>query len=313
MLNLSNRSALVILNTHSGDADKKKIRQAIRSMAATLGVKCDIVAARTVSQVSRAARNAARSDYDVVIAAGGDGTINAIARKLAGTGKPMGLLPVGTFNYFARELEVPSDLAEAFRACFEGETRDVTVGEVNGRMFLNNASIGLYPMILSIRERVYQRWGRKKIAAYWSVLKALVRPHLNLDLTISAGEERRRVRTPMMFVARNAVQLEDFRIPGTACVAGDGFSVYILKPMGKLGLLRVAWRVATRKLAPEYDFDMLCARELRVDSRRILRHVAFDGERVKMLAPLEFRVRRHALTVVVPRTGTTRKEKEIAA
>jgi diacylglycerol kinase family enzyme len=280
-------------------------------MAADLGVACDIVRARNIFQVTRAARNAARSNYDVVIAGGGDGTINAVAAELAGSSKPMGVLPLGTFNYFAREIGVPSELEEAFQACFEGETRAVTVGEVNGRMFLNNASIGLYPIILSIRERAYQRWGRRKIAAYWSVLQGLLRPHLNLNLTITTGGEQRDIRTPLMFVARNAVQLEEFRVPGTRCVTEDGFSVYALKPMDKLGLLRFAWRAVTRKLEPQYDFDMFCADAMRVDSRRILRTVAFDGERVKMLAPLEFRVCRHSLSVVVPKT--TEAETEIAA
>jgi diacylglycerol kinase family enzyme len=277
-------------------------------MAATLGVTCDIVSARTPSHVIEAARKAARSSYDIVIAGGGDGTINAVAGELVGTGKRLGVLPLGTFNYFAREMGVPTDLEAAFRTCFEGEARSVTVGEVNGRMFLNNASIGLYPVILAVREQTYRRWGRTRLIAYWSVLIAMLRLRLNMKLTITSDGERRTIRTPLLFVARNATQLEEFRVPGVRCVSEDGFSVYALRSLGKLGLLRAAWHALTGKLEPEYDFDMVCTSAMRVESRRMLRTVAFDGERVKMLAPIEFRVRQAAFSVLVPK-----KREETAA
>jgi diacylglycerol kinase family enzyme len=255
----------------------------------------------TPSQVVEAARKAAHSSYDVVIAGGGDGTINAVAGELVGSGKRLGVLPLGTFNYFAREMGLPTDLEQAFRVCFEGESRSVTVGEVNGRMFLNNASIGLYPVVLAVREQVYGRWGRSRLLAYWSVLRALLRLRLNMTVTITSDGVRRIVRTPLLFVARNATQLEEFRVPGVRCVNEDGFSVYALRAIGKLGLLRVALHTLAGKLDPQYDFDMMCTNAMRVESRRMLRAVAFDGERVKMLAPLEFRVRPGALSILVPK------------
>ena len=304
---MSDISAIVILNSRSGNGSKVDLGQKLRSMAATLAVTCDIVSVRTPSHVIKAARKAAKSSYDVVIAGGGDGTINAVASELVGTGKRLGVLPLGTFNYFAREMGVPTDLEVAFRTCFEGETRSVTVGEVNGRMFLNNASIGLYPVILAVREQTYRRWGRTRFLAYWSVLTALLRLRLNMKLTITSDGKRRIIRTPLLFVARNATQLEEFRVPGVRCVNEDGFSVYALRSIGKLGLLRVAWHTLAGKLEPQYDFDMVCTSAMRVESRRMLRTVAFDGERVKMLAPIEFRVRQDALSILVPK-----KREEIA-
>jgi diacylglycerol kinase family enzyme len=276
-------------------------------MAARLGVTCDIVSVRTPSHVVEAAARAAESNYDIVIAGGGDGTVNAVAGELVRTEKHLGVLPLGTFNYFAREMEVPTELEAAFRTCFEGETRSVTVGEVNGRIFLNNASIGLYPVILAAREQTYRRWGRAKFLAYWSMLTALLRLRVDMKLTITSDGDRRIVSTPLLFVARNATQLEEFRVPGVRCVSEDGFSVYALRSLGKLGLLRVAWRTLAGKLEQHYDFEMVCTNALRVESRRMLRTVAFDGERVKMLAPLEFRVRKLALGIRVPK-----KHEEIA-
>jgi diacylglycerol kinase family enzyme len=298
---MSDISAIVILNSKSGSASKVDLVQKLRSIAATLDVTCDFVSARNPANLIEAARKAAKSSYDVVIAAGGDGTINAVASELVGAGKRLGVLPLGTFNYFAREMGVPVDLEAAFRTCFEGETRSVTVGEVNGRMFLNNASIGLYPVILAVREQAYRRWGRSRFLAYWSVLHALLRLRPNMELTITSDGKRQIIHTPLLFVARNATQLEEFRVPGVRCISDDGFSVYALRSVSRLGLLRVAWHALVGKLEPQYDFDMICTSVMRVESRRMLRTVAFDGERVKMLAPIEFRVRQAALSILVPR------------
>src|SRR5436190_5548353 len=161
-------SAIVILNSRSGRGSKGDLVHKLRSMAAALDVACDIVSTTNPSSLIEAARMAGKSSHDVVIAGGGDGTINAIASELIGTGKGRGVVPLGTFNYFAREMGVTADLEVAFRTCFEGETRSITVGEVNGKVFLNDASIGLDPLILGVREQSYRRWGRSRFLAYWS-------------------------------------------------------------------------------------------------------------------------------------------------
>jgi len=301
-------SAIVILNRKSGNRDKADIPTKLQSIAATLGVSCDIIGARTGDDVMQTARQAVRSSHDLVIAGGGDGTVNAVASELVGSGKRLGVLPLGTFNYFAREMGIPMELDAAFRTCFEGEPRPVTVGEVNGRMFLNNASIGLYPVIIAVREQTYQRWGRNRLFAYSSILKALLRLRLNMKLSVAFNGVTRIVRTPLLFVARNTIQLEEFRVPGIRCVADNGFSVYALRPLGRLGMCRIAWHAMIGKLEPRYDFDMVCTSGIRVDSRRMLRTVAFDGERVKMLAPLDFQVRQNAFSILVPK-----KHGEVAA
>jgi len=289
--------AVAILNHHSGRDDKRKTALELKKLAAAMGVQCEIVLARTPAQVAKAACSDA---YDTVIAGGGDGTINAVASHVAGTGKRLGILPLGTFNYFARNLGLPIELEPAFRACFDGETRAVSIGEVNGRIFLNNASIGLYPMILSAREQTYRRWGRHRLGAYWSVLQTLSRRHSNLRLTITADGLVRHIRTPLMFIARNSYQLEEFNIPGLRCISDDAFSVFFLPPTNKRRLIKIAGKALARKLEASYDFEVFCATEFRIDSPRIGRTVAFDGERVKMAPPLEFRVRRQALRLAVP-------------
>jgi diacylglycerol kinase family enzyme len=128
-----------------------------------------------------------------------------------------------------------------------------------------------------------------------------------MKLTITSDSKRRIIRTPLLFVARNATQLEEFHVPGVQCVTQGGFAVYALRAASKLELLRVAWRALTGKLEPQHDFDLFCTSELRVESRRMLRTLAFDGERVKMLAPLDFQVGKAALNILV-----SKRREEIA-
>jgi diacylglycerol kinase family enzyme len=293
-------SAVAILNYRSGRQDTRKIAWELKALAEKIGVRCDIIRARTPHHVLETAQRLARSEHSTVIAGGGDGTINAVASALIGTRKRLGILPLGTFNYFARELGLPTDFERAFKVCFNGETRLATVGEVNGRMFLNNASIGLYPVILSIREQTYRQWGRHKFGAYWSVLKTLFRARPNLDLRIMADGMTRNFESPLLFIARNSYQLEQFNLPGPRCIAADGFSVFVLRPMTRLQLLKLAFRALTGRLQPFNDFEMFCTTKLRVECSRMHRLLAIDGERIKMLAPLDFMVREHALQIAVP-------------
>jgi diacylglycerol kinase family enzyme len=293
-------SAIAILNYHSGRDDKRRITRLLTDVAREMGVRCDFVLAKSPRHVDRAARKAAAGPYETVIAGGGDGTINAVASYLVGAKKRLGVLPLGTFNYFARELLLPLDLTEAFRACFDGETRPATVGAVNGRIFLNNASVGLYPLILSKREATYRKWGRRRFGAYWSVVQTLLRRGTNLDLTLTADGCTRTVRTPLLFVARNSYQLDEFNVPGMRCIMADGFSVFVVKPMDRPHLVRLAVRALARRLQPSIDFETFCTTRLTVESPRIGRTLAFDGERVLMTAPLEFLVLKDALQVAVP-------------
>ena len=110
------------------------------------------------------AEEAARSDAEVIVAAGGDGTIDGIASVLADTGKILGVLPLGTFNLFANRLNIPLDLEAALHTAVNGRVAEINVGEVNGRVFLSRSSVGLYPFALRHREEMFRRFGRSRFA-----------------------------------------------------------------------------------------------------------------------------------------------------
>ena len=290
----------IIINARSGAGDKEAARATLLEIFAAGGVEANIRLAQSGAEIVRIAEEAARGDAQIIVAGGGDGTIAAVAQTLVGADKIFGVLPLGTFNYFARNLGVPLDLEAAARNLMAGEIKSVAVGEVNGRVFLNNASLGLYPAILRRREGVYRRWGRSRPAAYFSVALALLRPAAFLRLRLEANGERTFRKTPLVFVGNNDYQLEEFNLGGRACLAEDALAFFITKPVGRFGMLRLALRGLFRRLRDAEDFQTLCLREAQIETRRKRLRVAMDGEVFRMKTPLRFRLLPDALRVIVP-------------
>src|SRR5207249_4336821 len=126
------------------------------------GLTPEFLVANRGSDVPKLARQAANRDYRIVVAGGGDGTMNAVASAIFGTDKTMGVLPMGTLNHFARDLGIPLALDRAIAVIAEGESAQIDVAEVNGNIFINNSSIGLYSALVRYRidnQKVgYSKW-----------------------------------------------------------------------------------------------------------------------------------------------------------
>ena len=236
----------------------------------------------------------------VLVAAGGDGTISAVADVARGTGTALGVLPVGTLNHFARDLGIPLDPAEAARVIAQGKTATVDLGEVNGRCFVNNASLGLYAGIVRERERQQRRLRRSKRAAMlWATLAVLNRPPL-LELRLHTAEGERDCAAPFVFIGNNEYELEGFDIGRRARLDAGALGVYTTRPCGAGGLAMLALRALLGRLRQADDFIESPAERLRVVSRKRQLLVATDGEVTRMATPLEFRILPRALKVVVP-------------
>ena len=167
---------------------------------------------------------AARAAHGVVVAAGGDGTINAVANAVLGSGCAFGVLPQGTFNYFGRNHRIPEETEPALDLLLSGVPQPVQVGRVNDRIFLVNASLGLYPQLLEDREAFKNRFGRSRVIAGFSAVFSLLREHRQLLLDVGWHSEQREragadhasgqriLRTPTLFVGNNRLQLEQIGI-----------------------------------------------------------------------------------------------------
>ncbi|HYR74308.1 MAG TPA: diacylglycerol kinase family protein [Pyrinomonadaceae bacterium] len=292
-------SAKVIINTRSGMSNKEEVRRRLAEVFDGSGVTAQITLAESGVKVAELAREAARGDWTVIVAGGGDGTINAVASAVVGSDKILGVLPLGTLNHFARDLKIPNDLDLAARAIASGRIISVDVGEVNGRIFLNNSSLGLYPTMVLEREKE-QRLGAGKWPAFvWAAVTVFRRyPFLDVRLSVDGREFRR--RTPFVFVGNNEYAMERLNIGLRERLDRGQLSLYITHRTGRWGLIRLALRALFGRLREEKDFLALCTKEIRVQTRHKRLRVAFDGEVDVLETPLHYRVRPGALRVIVP-------------
>ena len=301
----------VILNVGSGHGDAAACEQEIRAGFEAMGHEHQVVVAGSAAQVREQARRAmeqARTHPQVIVAAGGDGTVNLIAGLVVEQDLPFAVIPLGTFNYFARDLGIPLDPRAAAEAIATGHIRRVHVARVNGHLFLNNASFGLYRQLLEQREHDKRRFGRYKLVAVLSALATVWRFRQVYTLRIELDGKSVTLRTPMLFFGLNSLQLEKLDLDVASCTNAGQMAVIALQPSGPWHLLGLALRGALHGLHDSPELRCHGASQVLVEQpgRRTTR-VAVDGETFECTMPLHFAVMRGALQVVVPRTPEVRK------
>jgi diacylglycerol kinase family enzyme len=300
VLDLSACKVALVLNGAAGKKDAHARIDHIRETLTPVVKELVTYAVRNGAAISAAAKRAVREQADIVVALGGDGTQSAVAGAIADSDAVIAVLPGGTFNYFARELGVGETLETALDTLLSGHVQSIDVGDVNGRLFLNNASFGVYPEILERREAIYRRWGRSRIAAYWSVLQTLRNMRNPMNLTVKVDGVTREFRTPLAFAARSAFQLESLDLDGVEAIRDGQFGLFVAKGHSPRELTAAALRLALGKVKRGEDFELLVSDEIIIKTRQPRPLLAFDGEKERMQGPFHLRVRRGALKVIVP-------------
>jgi YegS/Rv2252/BmrU family lipid kinase len=290
----------VIINGGAGAGHDDAAAADLREKFRAHGCEAEVTLAESGDDMIAAAQKAIADGVAVVVAGGGDGTINAVASVMAGSGVDFGVLPLGTLNHFAKDLGIPLELDEAVRNVAEGRRIDVDVGEVNDRIFLNNSSLGLYPDIVRDREKQQHRLGRGKWpAAAWAAVAALRRfPFLDVGVAVDGKQHAR--RTPFVFIGNNEYIMQGLSIGARERLDGGVLSLYVAQRPGRLGLVRFAWRALCGRLAQERDFDVMLSDKFDIKTRHRRLRVATDGEVTVMATPLRYRIRPAALAVIVP-------------
>lgn len=289
----------VIINAGAGADGKEDIQDQLVEMFRASGIEARVSLARTGTEVTEFARQAARSDADAVVAGGGDGTISSVASEMIGSDKALGILPFGTLNHFAKDLQIPLDLEGAVQTIIAGHTIEVDFGEVNGRIFLNNSSLGLYPSIVREREKK-QRLGHGKWPAFvWAALSVL-RRYPFLEIRLSVAGKQLTLKTPFVFIGNNEYAMETLNIGGRARLDAGKLSLYLTHRTGRLGLIRLTLRALFGGLRQEKDFLALHTEEIWLGTKDRRLRVALDGEVTVMEPPLHYRVRPRELRVLAP-------------
>lgn len=286
----------VVANPGAG----KQSRAALDRAMAAFGPAVTLRRWRKGEDLEASVARAVAEGFTTIVAAGGDGTVMGVAHALMGGPAHLAVLPLGTFNYFARGLGLPQDPEAAARAILAGHPRRISVGTVNGQLFLNNASIGIYPTILQAREDIYARMGRSRLLAHWSVMRTLLRFQRPARMQIVADGKAIALKTPLIFVARSAYQLQRFGLEGARAISDDMLVAFVARGGSRWHLVKLALRLALRRVQTGRDIDLITAHEIDIITAKRRPKVAFDGEKRRMLAPLAFRIEEDALSIIVP-------------
>lgn len=289
---------LVIINRGGGSAGEDAAAR-VRAALVAAGVDAELDEVEGKDLAKRAGK-AAKTGTRVIVAAGGDGTVSAVAGALAGSDATMGVIPLGTLNHFARDLDIPTDLDAACGLLATGKPSRVDLAELNGRIFINNSALGLYPLMVIDREGQQRRLGRsKRLAMVVASVRTLVRfRHHRLTLTVN--DSKKRIDTPLLFVGNNDYRL-DLGGAGQRDSLTDGrLCVFVMRPGGRMRLLAVALRALTGRARPGDMVQLDDVQRLRVDSHRSSIAVSLDGEVCEQVPPLDYRIRPKALSVIVP-------------
>lgn len=299
------RRVVVLINASSGSVNGKSeaLGDAMRDAFSARGIDADLQLLPG-DRMEAAARDACdrvkAGDLDAIVVSGGDGTIRTVAGAVADSGIPLGIVPGGTFNHFAKDLGLPLDLDAAIEVIASGHLRAIDAGEVNGQVFINNSSVGVYPYLVVDRERRRRRGLPKALAMARSVLRAVRNLPLR-RLSIVAEGWTERLRSPCVFIGNNEYVLQG-RQTGTRSKLDDG-KLYLLvaRQKGVWPLFVLALRIVTGRLNQSRDLRVSLVEGVVVTSRRRRLLVASDGEVERIRTPLQYKIRPAALKVFAPK------------
>ncbi len=289
----------VIINAGSGSVECETIERRLTELFERNNESVRIRLAKSGAEIIELLKNAAKSDAEIIVAGGGDGTISAAASVLCETEKTLGVLPLGTLNNFSKDLQIPQNIEEAVKIICAKNVKTIDVGEVNGRVFINNSSIGLYPHIVKRRE-AQQRLGQGKWrSAFWAALKILRRSPF-FAVRLQSESQTRIVRTPFVFVGNGDYEMDFFNVGRRARIDDGKLSVYFLHRSGRKGLFLLVLRTVFGRLRQTEDFEEISVEEITFETKKNRILVAFDGEVETLATPLNYRVRPKSMRVIVP-------------
>jgi len=302
------RRVVALMNAGAGafsQALAEDVESALRASFALNDVEADISfvdGEGLHDALERALMRAKRGEIDAIAVGGGDGSMRAAASVLAGTGVPLGALPLGTLNHFAKDLGIPLQVEEAAATIAAGHTRVVDLAEVNGETFINNSSIGIYPYMVIDRKR---RKARHKLAKWMAMVPAFFRMMRHFPrrrLRISAEGFARPYRTPCLFVGNNEYGMELFTFGRRQRLDSGKLWFYVVKPREPLEFFWMVCRLCFGRMDQARDLDTFQLAEAEISAKTSRLPVALDGEVRIMHTPLHYRSRPRAFRIIVPET-----------
>jgi len=291
------RKIAAIINTGAGSFSDETLLDQVRAAFGRRGVSARVLTSSGNNLYSQA-RSLREEGFEVIAAGGGDGTVSSVASELVGSQASLGVLPLGTLNHFARDLGVPLDLEGAVSLICSGAPKAVDVGTVNGRTFINNSSLGLYPDQVRMRLRWGKRIGKWPALVLASI--AVLTRFRYLRVTAELNGKRIGRRCPMVLISNNEYRFEPGNLTKRERLDKGVLGVYLLNDEGRTGLLRIALHSLVFRLDEATSFESDRAKEAIITTRRRRIRVALDGELYKLTPPLVYRSIPGGLRVIAP-------------
>lgn len=296
-------NTVVIVNRGGGaaSADDGSLHHRIIKAFSTVGIAADVrmIASDSLRQTFEAIEE--DKTTDVLVAGGGDGTISLAAGVAVRAGLTLGILPLGTLNHLARDAGIPPDLEAAAAVIAAGNVRRIDVAELNGRIFVNNSAVGLYPVMVRQREAQQRKLGRsKRLAMLIASIRAL-RHFGRYRLRIRVGGQEAPIRTPLLFVGNNRYETALFTLGHRSALDGGELCLYALLARTRRQLIGIALRGMVGTLDQMQDFVSLTGiSEVEVEAERPMLSVSADGETLQVETPLHYRILPGALHLLMP-------------
>jgi YegS/Rv2252/BmrU family lipid kinase len=285
---------IIIFNSKSGGRDNEVLVDQAREMFLPVFSKVSIMKIEKHKKI----KASIVYDYDTVVAAGGDGTVNAVASLLIGTDILMGVLPLGTFNHFAGHLDIPDDFRQACDLIIKGKRQRIDVGQVNERIFLNFSFIGYYSRVAAEKEANRLKGKNKWISFFLAFIPAFLQSQ-NMRISFFAKGAKAEKDILFLFVGNNRYDFFglDFLSRKTEFKASN-LMIILIEKTGPLAVLLLLAKAMIGRAAQDKRFKMIGLSEfdLYVNDRNVL--VGADGEVFEMQPPLRFRILPRALSVI---------------
>jgi len=291
---------LFIVNRKAGTDDKKAFPGAVARYLDATRFSSRIVYTDYRGHAVELAADAARQGVEIVAAVGGDGSVNEVARGLAGTATVMAIIPQGSGNGLARFLGIPRSTARALELIRDGAPRAIDVGSAAGHLFLSNAGVGFDALIA----RLFRDNKGRGLWNYARLVLAAIRRYEPVNYKVSTGEGSWEGKAFFVTAANSDQFGYGFRIAPQARI-DDGFlDVCVMKPVRWWQLGAVSWRALRGTLPGSRYADYLRCRSLTLSGKTAVGPLQVDGDEVETPGgKLIFEIRPHALRVMVPCVG----------
>jgi diacylglycerol kinase family enzyme len=304
-MNAGKRSIAVLWNDAAGWDAGDQAAQDVQQTLATSDVDLRFCRIHKGDDIISQTRDLVSRGSTVVVAAGGDGTVNAVASALVNTPSALAVIPAGTLNHFARDLSIPLQPLAAAASIRDGREILVDVGCVNKHIFINNSVLGLYPVYRAAREAYERRGlGSNSFLRFFAVMRGILRtlwqfPHLELSLQTADGRMQR-VQTPFVLIANNEHELEQWNIGHRKAINKGILWVYVMRRCSRWTAVRFLLAFVFKRFSRHDAFNIYAVRQLTVQSRSRLPRVGVDGEIVRLESPLHYQSMPRSLRVIAP-------------